>query len=254
MALLNWRMVLGLGISISVGVLLCITYEMSRIIKQCDIARELLAKININHSLLNDNQEIEAKYRALKDLVKQYPAYDLVSVMFHFYQEASLSGIALEIIKPNVAALKGNEAASVVKVSAVGSLSQLEFFLYRVVRARLPVSLRNFSLHWIDNNWRIILYFTVFVSPATELSVHTKVKDHFSLVELQGLFPLKQIRYAGFIGGHGLQWAMVKLPNEKMLFIQVGSMLGVEKANVTKITNQEIQLEDKQKRIYFLKM
>ena len=254
MALINWRMVLGLGISIFAGVLLCITYEMSRIIKQRDIARELLVKINVSHSLLNDNQEIESNYLALKDLVKQYPAYDLVSVMFDFYQEASLSGIALEIIKPNVAALKGNDAASVVKVSAVGKLSQLEAFLYGVVRARLPVSLRNFSLHWIDNNWRIILYFTVFVSPTTELNAHAKVKDHFSLTELQGLFPLNQIRYAGFMGGHRLQWAMVKLPNEKMLFIQVGSILGVEKANVMKITSREIQLEDKQKRIYFLKM
>ena len=78
------------------------------------------------------------------------------------------------------------------------------------------------------------------IQPASNVS-----HDESPLSE-QEKYSIDEIKFVGYVQKDGISTLMIKLPNEKVLFLRQGDKIGIERGKILSITGKKVSIEETQ--------
>lgn len=144
-----------------------------------------------------------------------------------------------------------------IRLTVDGNAEQLLSFLSYITTLKSPIIFNSFELHFVkDSLFRLDMQVRIssavgFQYPqnyfqASDVgitfksggaSVDIDVSDiETPHAELIKLVPFSYLKFAGFIVNTNRAWALMRLPNNKIIHVEVGEIIGLERVRVTRVT------------------
>lgn len=144
-----------------------------------------------------------------------------------------------------------------IRVVAVGEYAQMVQFAEALLKQKKPLLIRNFvyqrnQQHTLTMTMELAIYdgmvdekplanfshaLDVFQDPFCGAQAFTMINEH----DLYR-YSIQQIKMLGYLQQAGLKVALIALPNNTMMDVQVGSEIGSEKAIVTQLSDHDVTL------------
>jgi|GEM_PF-5028020 len=242
--------ILGFSLLMLVGLIIDLRVIMSQISKEKTQLLDFIAQHKTNQLLLSESEIWKKRWDELSQSRQIFneEKMSLTSALFHLYSLAQLSGLTVRLIKPAESKQFLNKKVRVIEISMVGTLAQMDLFFDELTQSSLPLLATQFDLYrHVDGTWRILLTLMSFSSESFSNDVKS-VDAQFE--DLLTIFSPSQMRFVGIIEQGSIRWALVKLPNEKTMPVQIGTILGPEKNTIIDIQEHCILLKNHRESIH----
>jgi Tfp pilus assembly protein PilP len=208
----------------------------------------LREKTTLDQALLGAEAEISEKIARFLPVKKQYfhVGEDRSSIVFRIFSLAKLTNTEVKSMKPHEVKRMGGRDRQVIELTLQAPLPQLSAFFYEIKHRQLPFVFTRINLQYDnDKEWKMTGRMTAFLKKSTMNDFRFDDRapaDTHRLTE----FSIHQLHYAGEIRSGHRQWAFIRLPNTRILPVQIGAIVGVEHLAIIEITEQKIILKSLQ--------